>query len=156
MLIAAVACVSSGPRSAKPTISRDGSMVTFPVGEDVLQLDLRDLSVNGAAELSRATATRIGAPSAVQIDDRGSAKWSYPHSGFTFTATARGAGLVVDVTSDRDQNLAWPVAGADATDLQLPLGGGVSIPIHYPTWTKPEVGIVGDHPIQELAMPILG
>ncbi|MBF9350252.1 hypothetical protein BKG80_06465 [Mycobacteroides chelonae] len=156
VLIAAVACVSSGPRSRKPTISGDGTVVTFPVGGDVLRLDLRDLRVNGAAELSRATATRIGAPSAVRIDDRGAVTWSYPDSGFTFTATARDGRLVVDVTSDRDQNLAWPIAGADATDLQLPLGGGVSIPIHDPTWTKPEVGIVGDHPIQELTMPILG
>lgn len=156
VLITAVACVSQGPRSSRPTITADGSMVTFPVAEGVVQLDLRDLRVSGAAELSRATATRIGVPGAVRIDDRGSVNWSYPDSGFTFTAAVRDAGLAIDVTSDRDQNLAWPITGADATELQLPLGDGVSIPIHDRIWTKPEVGIVGDHSMQELAMPILG
>ncbi len=156
VLAAAVACVSPGPRSRKPTITGGGSVVTFPVAEGVVQLDLRDLRVNGAAELSRPTATRIGVPGAVQIDDQGSVNWSYPESGFTFTAAARGAGLVIDVTSDREQNLAWPIAGVDATELQLPLGAGVSIPVHDHIWTSPEVGVVGDHSMQELAMPILG
>ena len=103
VLIAAVACVSPGQRSGRPTITGDGSMVTFPVAEGVLQLDLRDLRVSGAAELSRPTATRIGVPGAVRIDDRGSVNWSYPDSGFTFTAAVRDGGLAIDVRSDRDR-----------------------------------------------------
>lgn len=156
VLSAIVGCVSPGAHPGRPTITGEGSVVTFPVSRGVLQIDLRDLRVYGASTLSGPTPTRIGSPGAVRIDDQGSARWDYPERGLIFTAAAWNGGLLVDVTSDRDQNLVWPITGADATELQLPLGEGVSIPIGDHVWTNPAVGVVDDQPMQELAMPIWG
>lgn len=121
------------------------------------RIDVRDLSVHSTVELSAAAATDLGAASAVTVDNH-SARWSYPDRGIDVTAVARSGRLVIDLSSSRNQSVAWPVTGAGALDLQLPQGEGLNIPVDDAFWNNPDAGLVGDdgQRLQDLTMPFWG
>lgn len=134
----------------------DGNTVTVQIEGGEARIDLNDLSVDSEIELSAASATDLGSPGKVSVEN-GSARWSYPDRGLDVSAVARAGRLVIDLTSSRDQLVSWPVTGAGARDLQLPRGEGLSIPVDDAFWNNPDTGLVGDgQRLQDLTMPFWG
>ncbi|AQA21336.1 lipo domain protein [Rhodococcus sp. MTM3W5.2] len=154
LALAATGC-SAGQSDS--SIRVDGSSVIVPIDGGEARVDVNDLTVRGPVELSAAAATDLGTPGEISVDaDR--AHWSYPERGLDVTATARDGRLVVDMTGRGDQELAWPVTGAGARDLQLPRGEGLSIPVDDAFWNDPDTGLVGEEGerLQDLTMPFWG
>ncbi|MFG1782861.1 glycoside hydrolase [Rhodococcus oryzae] len=154
LALAATGCSAEQSDSA---IRVDGSSVIVPIDGGEARVDVNDLTVRGPVELSAAAATDLGTPGEISVDaDR--AHWSYPERGLDVTATARDGRLVVDMIGRGDQELAWPVTGAGARDLQLPRGEGLSIPVDDAFWNDPDTGLVGEEGerLQDLTMPFWG
>ncbi|MEV6551018.1 glycoside hydrolase [Streptomyces sp. NPDC051597] len=140
--------------------------VTVPVRGGTAVIDTASLAVRahpasgGELELSAPAATGLGRPGPV-TRIRGGARWTYPAKGLTVTAVAERGRLRVDMAAGRDGEVRWPVTGTDASasDLQLPRGEGLNIPVGDAFWSAPERGLTGD-PIDlgsgALTMPMWG
>ncbi|MGV9410982.1 glycoside hydrolase [Nocardia sp. NPDC003693] len=137
------------PESTAPSIQ--GNRVVIPVRGGTAEVDTTTLGVTAVAagdrlELSAAAAGEgLGAPAAVRIEGA-TAHWSYPDRGFTVTADAAAGRLRMTVRSDRDGTLAWPVTGGDAaaTELQIPRGEGLALPVRDPFWNGADTGVTGE------------
>ncbi|WP_246010989.1 glycoside hydrolase [Nocardia mexicana] len=149
-------------RSAAPRV--DGKHVVIPIAGGAAEIDTATLAVTaagielsaGAAVPTATTAQERSAPaagpaqaavlgpvSAIHVQD-GAATWNYPDRGLTVSAAADRGRLRVDVRSDRDGSLVWPVTGGDpaARTLQLPRGEGLSLPMRDPFWNSAEAALI--------------
>lgn len=157
---------NSAPADGNPAHSvRDGKL-TVAVEGGTAVVDIASLGVRahpasgGDLELSAPSATGLGKPGPV-TDVHGGARWTYPDKGLTVTAVSDHGRLKVSMRAQRDGEVRWPVTGADrsASDLQLPRGEGLDIPVEDAFWNAPDRGLTGD-PIDlgsgALSMPLWG
>ncbi|MFD9793164.1 glycoside hydrolase [Streptomyces sp. NPDC059070] len=161
-LTAVAGCATAVGAEAGP--AGPGGRVTVPVKGGTAVIDTASLGVRarpaggGELELSAPAATDLGRPGPVTAIP-GGARWTYPDRGLTVTAVSERGRLKVDVAAGRDGSLRWPVSGAGATDLQLPRGEGLNVPVADPFWNAPERGLT-DEPIDlgsgALTMPMWG
>lgn len=152
--------------AASPEPVPDPNKVSIPIQGgaavvDTTSLDIRAMPASGGSlELSGPSATDLGRPGPVTQTPEG-ARWTYPDKGLTVTAASDHGRLRVSMEANNDQSLQWPVTGTDpaASDLQLPRGEGLSIPVRDPFWNAPEHGLTGD-PVDmgsgSLTMPLWG
>lgn len=163
-----VVCLAAGTtacgRDAQAIAPRvDGNLVVISLGGASAEVDTTALAVTAEAdgrrfELSGAAA-ELGAAGPIRLDGD-TARWTYPDRALTVSARAHDGRLQVTVHSDRDNKLAWPLTGGDAsaTTLAIPRGEGLSLPVRDPFWNGPDAGLV-DSPLSltsGLSMPFWG
>ncbi|MCK7627168.1 glycoside hydrolase [Streptomyces sp. RS10V-4] len=142
-----------------------GGRLTLPVNGGSATVDTASLAVTARAAdgtrlvLSEAAGGGLGAPGPV-TRTAGGAHWSYPDKGLTVTVSAADGRLRVRMRAERDQKVSWPVTGTDraASDLQLPRGEGLDIPVRDAFWNSGPGGLAGSTVDvgADLALPLWG
>ncbi|WP_190087459.1 glycoside hydrolase [Streptomyces melanogenes] len=149
-LAALAGCTTAA--GAEISAARDGDgEVTVPVRGGTAVIDTASLAVRARPasgrelELSAPAATDLGRPGPVNKIP-GGARWTYPAKELTVAAVAERGRLRVSMAAGRDGEVRWPVTGTDAsaTDLQLPRGEGLDIPVRDAFWSAPERGLTGE------------
>ncbi|OAR24440.1 hypothetical protein A8W25_18720 [Streptomyces sp. ERV7] len=164
-LAALAGCTTAAGAEVSDARTGDGR-VTVPVRGGTAVIDTASLAVRarpasgGELELSAPAATDLGRPGPV-TEIRGGARWTYPAKELTVTAVAEHGRLRVSMAARRDGEVRWPVTGTDASasDLQLPRGEGLNIPVGDAFWSAPERGLTGepmDMGSGALTMPMWG
>ncbi|WP_344073823.1 glycoside hydrolase [Streptomyces crystallinus] len=151
LALAALAGCTTAVGAEASTDRTGGGEVSVPVRGGTAVIDTATLAVRahpksgGELELSGPAATDLGRPGPV-TEIRGGARWTYPAKELTVTAVAERGRLRVSMAARRDGQVRWPVTGTDASasDLQLPRGEGLNIPVGDPFWAAPERGLTGD------------
>ncbi|MFK0290865.1 glycoside hydrolase [Streptomyces sp. NPDC090442] len=154
----------SGCGSAQAGTVRGGRL-TLPVEGGTASVDTATLAVSARAGdgtrlvLSEGARGGLGQPGPVARTADG-ARWSYPGKGLTVTARSEQGRLAIRVRSDRDQSVSWPVTGTDraASDVQVPRGEGLDIPVRDAFWNSGRGGLVGSTVDvgADLALPLWG
>ncbi|WP_067572574.1 glycoside hydrolase [Nocardia acidivorans] len=148
--------------AAKPQLN--GNRVAIAISGGTAEVDTASLAVDAISggqrlELSAPAADRLGPPGDIEVEGT-TARWSYPDRELTATAFATDGRLRIELHSDRDGQLVWPITGGDksATALQIPRGEGLSLPVRDAFWNGPDTGLVGtDLPLTSaLTMPFWG
>ncbi|GAB2702243.1 hypothetical protein GCM10010442_20480 [Kitasatospora kifunensis] len=143
-----------------------GKLLEIPISGGVAQLRTDSLAVTARGRdgrtltLSAPAAQPLGQPGQVTVKD-GTASWTLPEHGLSVTAAAVRGRLQVTVHNEQDgATLPWPVTGTDpsATQLQLPSGEGLGIPVADPFWNSANTGVAGaSYDLQaDLSMPLWG
>ncbi|QHC21197.1 glycoside hydrolase [Streptomyces sp. GS7] len=128
-----------------------GSRVELPVAGGTAVVDTGSLAVTARTKdgtrlvLSEAAASGLGKPGPV-TRTAGMARWSYPAKGLRVTASSERGRLHIRIRSERDGSVSWPVTGTDraASDVQLPRGEGLDIPVRDAFWNGPKGGLAGN------------
>ncbi|KUL37257.1 hypothetical protein ADL22_22055 [Streptomyces sp. NRRL F-4489] len=142
-----------------------GGRLTLPVNGGSATVDTASLAVTARAAdgtrmvLSEAVAGGLGAPGPV-TRTAGGARWSYPDKGLSVTASSEGGRLRIRMRAERDQKVSWPVTGTDraVSDVQLPRGEGLDIPVRDAFWNSGPGGLAGSSVDigADLALPLWG
>ncbi|WP_274915816.1 glycoside hydrolase [Streptomyces sp. WZ-12] len=143
----------------------EGGRLTLPVEGGTASVDTATLAVSARAGdgtrlvLSEGAKAGLGQPGPVTRTADG-ARWSYPGKGLTVTARSQQGRLAIRVRSDRDQSVSWPVTGTDraASDVQVPRGEGLDIPVRDAFWNSERGGLAGSTVDvgADLALPLWG
>ncbi|GAU69894.1 lipoprotein [Streptomyces sp. NBRC 110611] len=144
----------------------EGSRLELPVSGGTAVVDTTTLAVTARTgdgqqmELSGpAAGGGLGKPGPVTRTAEG-ARWSYPAKGLSVTAGAERGRLRIQLRSDRDGKVDWPVTGTDraASAVQLPRGSGLDIPVRDAFWNSEKSGLAGKTVDvgAELALPLWG
>ncbi|WP_246155150.1 glycoside hydrolase [Saccharopolyspora hirsuta] len=163
VLAATTAC--SPAAADQPQVEVDGDRVRVPVSGGLVEVDTSSLGLRAEAPDGRTW--QLSAPAegdlgpAGQVSARGgAATWRYPEKGLTVTATGRGGRLEMTVHADREGTLTWPVTATDpaTTELQLPRGEGIAVPVADEWWNSEQAGLVGTEAavVGGLTMPFWG
>ncbi|MFH9349594.1 glycoside hydrolase [Kitasatospora sp. NPDC017646] len=156
----------AGRAPAGLSIRSHGNLLDIPVDGGVAQLRTDSLAITAQGRdertltLSAPAAQPLGAPGPVTVEG-GTASWKLPEHGLSVTAAAVRGRLQVTVHSERDgATLSWPVTGTDpsATQMQLPRGEGLGIPVADPFWNSTRTGVAGaSYGLgTDLSMPLWG
>ncbi len=156
----------AAPAPADLSIRLHGNVLDIPVNGGVAQLRTDSLAITAQGRdhrtltLSAPVAQPLGAPGPITVKG-GAASWTLPAQGLSVTAAAVRGRLRVTVHSEQDgASLSWPVTGTDpsATQLQLPRGEGLGIPVADPFWNSPRTGVAGaGYGLEtDLSMPLWG
>ncbi|MFD5466528.1 glycoside hydrolase [Kitasatospora sp. NPDC127059] len=163
-------CGTVGPPVAAATVRHEirlnGEQIEIPVDGATAEVRVDSLAVGmraadgGELTLSAPAAEPLGRPGPVRIS-RGAASWTLPERGLTVTAAAERGRLRISVRGTRDgSTLSWPVTGTDraASQVQLPRGEGLGVPVADPFWTSAETGLAGHgyDLTADLSMPLWG
>ncbi|MGF1427197.1 glycoside hydrolase [Kitasatospora sp. LaBMicrA B282] len=143
-----------------------GALLEVPIDGGTAQLRTDSLAVTARTRdgrtltLSAPAAQPLGRPGRVTVE-AGTASWTLPEQGLSVTAAAVRGRLQVTVHSERDgATLPWPVTGTDptATQLQLPSGEGVGLPVADPFWNSTATGVAGaSYGLEtDLSLPLWG
>ncbi|MGW2650378.1 glycoside hydrolase [Streptomyces sp. NPDC001393] len=146
-------------------VEAHGNRVTVPVAGGRAVVDTTSLAVRAQADdghawqLSAPAADALGPAGQVSVHgDR--ATWGYPAKGLLVTAAARDGRLAVTVHSTRKGTLTWPVTATDqnTSDLQIPRGEGLSVPVTDRWWNSAGAGLAGSEAGMSdgLTMPFWG
>ncbi|WP_043264250.1 glycoside hydrolase [Streptomyces sp. CT34] len=127
-----------------------GSRLELPVAGGTAVVDTASLAVTARTDdgtrlvLSEAAASGLGKPGPVTRTGA-TARWSYPAKGLQVTASSERGRLRIRIRSERDGSVSWPVTGTDraASDMQLPRGEGLDIPVRDAFWNGPKGGLAG-------------
>ncbi|MFB7636223.1 glycoside hydrolase [Streptomyces sp. NPDC056149] len=143
----------------------EGGRLTLPVEGGTASVDTATLAVSARAGdgtrlvLSEGAKGGLGQPGPVTRTADG-ARWSYPGKGLTVTARSQQGRLAIRVRSERDQSVSWPVTGTDraASDVQVPRGEGLDIPVRDAFWNSERGGLAGSTVDvgADLALPLWG
>ncbi|MFE9557231.1 glycoside hydrolase [Streptomyces sp. NPDC006703] len=139
--------------------------VELPVNGGTATIDPATLRIDARADdgrtlrMSDPAADAPGTPANLTASGT-TARWSYPGRGLKAEARAERGRLLVSITADRDEALAWPVTGTDpaASALQLPRGEGLSLPVTDPFWNSSRAQLVGtqEDVASQLSLPVWG
>ncbi|GAA2246080.1 hypothetical protein GCM10010430_30040 [Kitasatospora cystarginea] len=161
-----VAWPSASEASARPEIRLDAGKVEIPVSGGTAEVRADSLAVNvraddgGELTLSAPATQPLGRPGPVKVSGR-TASWTLPEHGLSVTAAAEQGRLRITVHGTRDDStLSWPVTGTDraASQVQLPRGEGLGVPVADPFWNSDSTGLAG-HSYDltaDLTMPLWG
>lgn len=149
----------------RPGIEARGGRLTVPVSGGRAVVDLASLAVRAHADDGRTW--QLSAPAAGPLGSAGKisvhgdkATWRYPAKGLAVTASSRDGRLAVTVRADRKTTLTWPVTGTgpDTTELQIPRGEGLSVPVADKWWNSAPGGLAGSETgmADGLTMPFWG
>ncbi|MGK4581893.1 glycoside hydrolase [Kitasatospora sp. HPMI-4] len=163
-------CGAGGPPSsgagARTGIRLHAGQVEIPVSGGTAEVRADSLAVSmraddgGELTLSAPVAQSLGRPGPVKVG-RDSASWTLPERGLTVTAGAERGRLRITVHGASDgSTLSWPVTGTDqaASQVQLPRGEGLGVPVADPFWNSDSTGLAG-HAYDltaDLTMPLWG
>ncbi|GGU57742.1 hypothetical protein GCM10010211_23270 [Streptomyces albospinus] len=141
-----------------------GSRLELPVAGGTAVVDTASLAVtartkDGTQLVLSEAASGLGQPGPVTRTS-GTAHWSYPAKGLSVTASSERGRLHIRIRSEHDASVSWPVTGTDraASDVQLPRGEGLDIPVRDAFWNGPKGGLVGNTVDVggDLALPLWG
>ncbi|MFG3280643.1 glycoside hydrolase [Streptomyces sp. NPDC048111] len=172
LLVLAVATALTAGLTPAATAGPTGSgirvhdgQVDLPVAGGTATIDTRTLGIAARTDdgrtlrVSDPAADAPGRPGRVTTTADG-ARWSYPARGLHAAARVERGRLLISLTADRDESLAWPVTGTDpgATALQLPRGEGLSLPVSDPFWNSSRAQLVGsaEEMASQLTLPVWG
>ncbi|WP_329561523.1 glycoside hydrolase [Kitasatospora sp. NBC_01266] len=155
-----------GATPARPTVRQHDGVVEIPISGGTAEVRTDSLAVTARGDdgrtltLSAPVAQSLGQPGRVTVSG-GTASWTLPGQGLSVTAAAVRGRLQVTVHDGRDgAKLSWPVTGTDpaASQLQLPSGEGLGIPVADPFWNSPDTGVAGNSYDLEadLSLPLWG
>ncbi|MFI1363285.1 glycoside hydrolase [Streptomyces griseochromogenes] len=146
-------------------IEAHGDRLTVPVAGGRAEVDVASLAVRARADdgrtwpLSAPAAGSLGSAGEISVHGE-KAAWRYPARGLTVTASARDGRLAMTVHADRGTTLNWPVTGTapDTTELQIPRGEGLSVPVTDKWWNSASAGLAGSQAgmADGLTMPFWG
>ncbi|MFI9271057.1 glycoside hydrolase [Kitasatospora sp. NPDC052896] len=157
---------SASGATVRPEARLHDGRIDLPITGGTAELRPDSLAVTvraadgGELTLSAPAAQSLGQPGPVKIS-HGTASWTLPEHGLTVTAAAEQGRLRVTVHGGQDNStLSWPVTGTDrtATQVQLPSGDGLGIPVSDPWWNSTSTGLAG-HSYDltaDLTMPLWG
>ncbi|AKU19256.1 glycoside hydrolase [Luteipulveratus mongoliensis] len=164
-LVAGLAISIAAPGAALAAPAARPSGIAIPINGGTAHINPATLEVWATSRdgqritLSGRATERLGKPGRVSRA-RGGATWAYPDRHLTVTASAREGRLVLDIRADSDSTLTWPVTGTDraATELQLPRGEGIGVPLSDPFWNSSTAGLTNPEGtnLNDLSMPFWG
>ncbi|MFJ5674791.1 glycoside hydrolase [Streptomyces sp. NPDC093097] len=142
-----------------------GGRLALPVAGGTATVDTATLAVTARTGdgtplvLSEAVEGGLGTPGPMTRTADG-ARWSYPAKGLEVTARSERGRLTVRIRADRDQSVSWPVTGTDraTSDVQVPRGAGLDIPVRDAFWNSGRGGLAGSTVDvgADLALPLWG
>ncbi|WP_327070709.1 glycoside hydrolase [Kitasatospora sp. NBC_01302] len=156
----------AGAAHGDAAIRLHGTLLEIPVNGGLAQLRTDTLALTARGRdgrtltLSAPAAQPLGQPGRVTVRG-GSASWTLPEHGLSVTAAAVRGRLQVTVHNEQDgATLPWPVTGTDpaVTQLQLPSGEGLGLPVGDPFWNSADTGVAGkSYDLEaDLSMPLWG